>query len=196
MTVRVRDAVVGDVAGMLEIYNQVVMGSDALWRDEPADLADRQAWFESQEAAGMPVLVAVPEADDAEVLGYAAFVQFRSNAGYFPTVEHSIYVREGQRGHGIGGLLLDALTRRARAMGKSVMVAGLDAGNVGSLRFHERAGFREVARLPGVGRKWGRPVDLVLLQRDLPATTDIPISADGASSAGGPAPQDEPGHHP
>jgi L-amino acid N-acyltransferase YncA len=178
--VRVRDAAADDVPGMLAIYNQVVLSSDALWRDEPVDLADRLAWFEAQQAAGMPVLVAVPAsggaagaADDA-VLGFASFVQFRSIPGYFPTVEHSIHVRDGLRGRGIGSLLLDALTERARAMGRSVMVAGLDAGNVGSQRFHERAGFREVARMPGVGRKWGRPVDLVLLQRDLTEAVEVP----------------------
>jgi phosphinothricin acetyltransferase len=54
-------------------------------------------------------------------------------------------------------------------MGKSVLVAGVDGGNEASIRFHERLGFREVARMPAVGRKFGEPVDLVLLQKDLPA---------------------------
>lgn len=161
----VRDATVDDVPAILAIYNQVVATSAAIWRDEPVTLADRQAWFAAQQGDAMPVLVAVDAG--GTVLGYASFQQFRTIPGYFPTVEHSIHVADGHRGHGLGTLLLDALTERAVAMGKAVMIAGADGGNVGSIRFHERAGFREVARLPGVGRKHGEPVDLVLLQLDL-----------------------------
>lgn len=165
----VRDATVDDVPAILDIYNQVIATSAAVWRDEPVTLADREAWFASQRDAGMPVLVAV--ADDGQdagaVVGFGSFAQFRTIPGYLPTVEHTIHVGDGHRGEGIGGRLLEALTRRAREMGKSVMIAGADGGNAGSIRFHERAGFREVARLPGVGRKHGEPVDLVLLQRDL-----------------------------
>ncbi|QXC62965.1 GNAT family N-acetyltransferase [Aquihabitans sp. G128] len=172
MDPHVRDATADDVAAITDIYNQVVATSDAIWRDEPVTVADRQAWFAAQQATGMPALVAV-DAGGA-VVGFASFVQFRTIPGYFPSVEHTIHVADGHRGQGVGGRLLDALVERAVAMGKAVMIAGADGGNLGSIRFHERAGFREVARLPGVGRKHGRPVDLVLLQRDLPAPPDAP----------------------
>ncbi|CAN5645370.1 GNAT family N-acetyltransferase [soil metagenome] len=169
-----RDATAEDLPAILAIYNQVVATSAAIWRDEPVTLADRTAWFAAQHEAAMPVLVAVEPDGSAvgNVLGYASFVQFRTIPGYFPTVEHSIHVGERHRGRGVGGQLLEALTERARSMGKAVMIAGADGGNVGSIRFHERAGFREVARLPGVGRKHGEPVDLVLLQRDLAPSDD------------------------
>lgn len=178
--VAVRAATIDDVPAILAIYNEVVTTSDAVWRDEPVTLADRAAWFASQRDAGMPVLVAVADdgPDAGEVVGFGSFAQFRTIPGYLPTVEHTIHVSGGHRGAGVGSRLLEALTGRARAMGKSVMIAGADGGNLGSIRFHERAGFREVARLPGVGRKHGRPVDLVLLQRDLPTTTDVPIGTE------------------
>jgi L-amino acid N-acyltransferase YncA len=82
-------------------------------------------------------------------------------------VEHTIHVDAAHRGQGVGDALLRAMIDRLRSMGKAVLVAGLDAGNDGSARFHERFGFRRVAHLPGVGRKAGQPVDLVLLQLDL-----------------------------
>ena len=67
----------------------------------------------------------------------------------------------------MGAALMDALIERARADGKHVLVAGCDGGNEGAIRFHERLGFRKVADMPAIGRKRGRPVDLVLLQIDL-----------------------------
>src|SRR4029079_15022920 len=94
--------------------------------------------------------------------------------GYAPTVEHSIHVREDCWGRGIGRSLIDALVAHARAEGKHVMVAGIDSENVGSIRFHERCGFVEVARMPGIGFKFGRWLTLVLLQRRL---VDCPGSA-------------------
>ncbi len=78
----------------------------------------------------------------------------------------------------MGQALLDALVERAIRLDKRVMIAGVDGGNDGSIRFHERNGFREVARMPAIGRKFDRPVDLVLLQRDLPAP---PSDQDGSS---------------
>ena len=91
--------------------------------------------------------------------------------GYLPTVEHSIHVREDCWGRGIGRRLIDALVARARAEGKHVMVAGIDSENVGSIRFHERCGFFEVARMPELGTKFGRRLDLVLMQRLLDEET-------------------------
>lgn len=163
--VAVRDATTSDIAAITAIYNHVIDESDAIWIDDPLPVADRLAWFERQQAGGMPVLVA--EADGAEVLGYAAAFAFRDKPGYWPTVEHTILLGPDARGRGVGQLLLDALVERVEALGKRVTVAGCDGGNEGAIRFHERNGFRRVAEMPAIGRKRGHPVDLVLLQRDL-----------------------------
>ena len=160
----VRDASAADLGAITEIYNDVIDSSDAIWLDEHVTLADRIAWFEHQSFTGQPVLVAV---DGDTVLGYGSFGEFRAKSGYWPSVEHTIHVHADHRGVGIGQALLDALVERAEAMGKHVMIAGSDAGNTGSIRFHERNGFRVVATMPAVGRKHGRPVDLILLQREL-----------------------------
>lgn len=168
MTVTVRDATEQDLPAVVAIVNHVIDTSDAVWLDEPYALEDRRAWFRSLREQDLPLLVAVDGDASDEVVGWASFVQFRALAGYFPTVEHTLHVHDRWRGQGVGTLLMDALTERARDQGRSVQVAGLDAGNTGSQRFHERIGFVETARMPGLGRKRGRPVDLVLLQRDVP----------------------------
>jgi len=165
----VRDAVAADVATITAIYNDVIDTSDAIWIDEHVSVDDRLAWFAEQQRVGLPVVVAVTDA--AEVIGYGSLAPFRAKAGYWPTVENTIHIAADHRGQGVGQAILDALIARATALGKRVMVAGSDAGNDGSIRFHQRNGFVEVARMPAIGRKGGRPVDLVLLQLDLPEAT-------------------------
>ena len=161
----VRDLVEADVPAITAIYNQLIAETDVIWLEEPVTVADRTAWLRGlrpDDAA----LAAV--ADDGTVIGYAAIFEFRAKAGYWPTVELTIMLGPGHRGAGAGQALMDELIRRAGAAGRTVMVAGIDGGNSGSIRFHERNGFVEVARMPGVGRKHGRPLDLVLMQRSLP----------------------------
>lgn len=87
--------------------------------------------------------------------------------GYRFTVEHTIHVAERAWGQGVGRALMMALVDHARAAGKRTMVAGIDGTNTGSVRFHARLGFREVGRLDGIGDKWGRRLDLVLMQHHL-----------------------------
>jgi phosphinothricin acetyltransferase len=111
---------------------------------------------------GYPVLVAVEE---GVVVGFASFGDFRASPGYRYTVEHSVHVRAGRRGSGLGQALMLPLIARARALGKHVMMAGVDADNAGSIRFHERLGFERVGHLREVGYKFGRRLDLVFLQR-------------------------------
>lgn len=185
VTVEVRDAVEGDLSAILAIYNQVVATTSAIWRDEPASPVEWAAWFRDRRAQAMPVLVASDHDGEApEVVAYASFQPFRSLPGYVSTVEHSVHVRDSHRGQGIGKLLLQELVLRARLLDKSVMIAGSDGANDGSIRFHEKAGFREVARLPGVGRRQGRPRDLVLLQLDLAAEPDEATPSDGSAGRG------------
>ncbi|MGE0360618.1 MAG: N-acetyltransferase family protein [Vicinamibacterales bacterium] len=160
----VRDALESDLPAILAIYNDVLLTSTAIYMDEATTLEERRAWWQNRVAAGYPVLVA---ADASGVTGFASFGDFRSRPGYRFTVEHSVYVRADRRGHGIGRALMRPLLDRATAMGKHVVVAGVDADNGGSLRFHERLGFERVAHFKEVGFKFGRWLDLVFLQRRL-----------------------------
>jgi len=160
----IRDASEADLPAILDIYNDVVATSTAIYRDDPATLDDRRIWFAARQAEGQPVLVAI---DAGQLVGFAAFGGFRPWPGYRYTVEHSVHVRAGRRGQGIGGALMRPLIDRAAALGMHVMIAGIDADNDASLRFHERLGFTRVAHLRQVGFKFGRWLDLVLMQRTL-----------------------------
>lgn len=164
MSLRVRDAERADMAAVLAIYNDAVAHSTAIWNDVIVDLADREQWFETRTGAGFPVLVAETEEG---VVGYATYGPFRPHDGYRHTAELSVYVAGGQRGRGIGAALLGALVERAEASDLRVLVAGIEAENAVSIALHRRHGFVETGRMPEVGRKFGRWLDLVLMQRRL-----------------------------
>lgn len=163
----VRDATAADLEAIRSIYNALIPTTTVAWSEQLQTAAERAAWFERQSMRGHPVLVA--EAD-GEVVGFAAYSDFRGAGvwpGYRYTVEHTIHVREAGWGRGVGRALLDALVERARSAGIHVMVGAVDAENTASLRFHERLGFVEVGRMPEIGTKFGRWLDLVLVQRIL-----------------------------
>jgi phosphinothricin acetyltransferase len=160
----IRAAAEADLPAILAIYNDAVVNTTAIWNEDVVDLANRRAWAETRRAQGYPLLVAV---EDGEALGYATYGDFRPHQGYRFTVENSIYVAAAARGRGLGAKLLAALVDHAAASGKHVMVAAIEAGNATSIRLHERAGFVESGRMAEVGFKFGRYLDLVLLQKRL-----------------------------
>lgn len=160
----IRDAVEADMHAVTAIYNDAVLNTTAIWNDKIVDVANRLAWLADRARSGYPVLVAV---DRGEVVGYASFGDWRAFDGYRHTVEHSVYVRNDQHGKGIGKALMLALIARARAIGKHVMVAGVEAGNAGSIRLHEKLGFENVGLLKQVGMKFGKWLDLAFLQLTL-----------------------------
>ena len=164
---RIRDATEADLPAIRELYNALIPTTTVAWTEQLESAEERAAWFAAQQRDGFPVLVAE---DGGTVVGYGAYGWFRMDGrwpGYDRTVEHSIHVAESRWGTGVGRSIVEALVERARAAGLHVIVAAVDGDNAGSIAFHERLGFTQVARMPEVGHKFGRWLDLVLLQRTL-----------------------------
>ncbi len=159
-----RDATAADLEGIVAIYNDVIANSTAVFSSHPVTVEERRRWWQARTAQGYPVVVTH---DERGVTGFATFGEFRAWPGYRFTVEHTLHVRPDARGRGIGSQLLRELIRRAGALGKHVMIAGVDADNAASIRLHERLGFTHAGRLREVGYKFDRWLDLVFLQRAL-----------------------------
>jgi phosphinothricin acetyltransferase len=104
---------------------------------------------------------------DGRILGFARYFPFRGGEGYRFTVEHTIMLHKDAHGQGIGRQLMEALCAQAAGAGKHSMFAGCSAENAGAVAFHARLGFAKVATLPEVGFKFGRWIDLVLMQKTL-----------------------------
>lgn len=166
---QIRDALASDLNAIVDIYNDVLASSTAIFSETPVDVAERRTWWSARVSAGYPVLVAV---DQQALVGFASFGDFRSWPGYRFTVEHSVHVRADYRGRGVGSALMVELLARARAAGKHMVVGGIDASNVASLGFHEKLGFQRSAELPQVGYKFGRFLDLVFVSKRLQAPVD------------------------
>jgi len=157
----IRDAVEADIEQVTAIYNEVLTTTTAIYNDRAATIEERISWWRGRIAQGFPVLVA---AEGAHIAGFATFADFRAWPGYRFTVEGTVHIHAGSRGKGVGTDLLKAILGRAKAMGKHIMIAGVDSENTASLRFLERFGFECVAHLREVGFKFDRFLDLVFLQ--------------------------------
>lgn len=162
IVMEVEDASVCHVGAMAEIYNHAVTNTTAVWTESTLDADSMNIWLEHRKRAGYPVLVAI--GPESEVVGYASFCGWRNFDGYRYTVESSVYVRYDRQRLGIGTLLMGALIKRAEFLGKHAIIAGIDAENVGSLSLHRTLGFREIGVAREVGTKFGRRLDLALLQ--------------------------------
>lgn len=162
--VAIREACPADAPAIRDIYNHAVHATTAIWNETEVDAGNRATWLADRQSAGFPVLVAER---DGNILGYASYGPFRAFDGYRFSVEDSVYVAEAAQGAGLGRALMEGLIERAKSAGFHVMVAGIEAENRASIRLHASLGFAEAGRVPEVGTKFGRWLDLVFMHLKL-----------------------------
>lgn len=155
----IRAATEQDVPHILAVWNEMIETTTDTFTTIAKTHADIAELIHSR-----PVLVAE---ETGTFAGVATYGPFRSGPGYAATVEHTILVMPNVRGQGTARRLMDALMSQARRSGCHVMVAGISAGNTRALAFHAKLGFAEVGRMPDVGQKLGKWLDLVLMQKIL-----------------------------
>lgn len=147
---------------ILDIFNEAIVNSTALYDYQPRPLASMETWFAAKAQGGFPVVGIEDEA--GTLLAFGSFGTFRAWPAYKYSVEHSVYVHKDHRGRNLGRQVMQALIEAARQRGVHAMLGGIDASNAGSIALHERLGFRHVGTLPQVGFKFGRWLDLAFYQ--------------------------------
>jgi L-amino acid N-acyltransferase len=157
----IRPANVGDLPPITEIYNEIVLNTTAVYAYEPFTLENRQAWFEDKVKHHFPIFVAE---DDSKVIGFSTYGVFRAAPAYLHSAENTIHIHHDYRGHGVGKLLMPPIIEAAKQQKMHTMIAGIDASNAGSIKFHQSFGFEQVALFKGVGYKFNRWLDLVFMQ--------------------------------
>ena len=166
LAVSVRLATLDDADAVRTIYNQEVTGSTVTFDLVPRSLDDQRAWLAAH-AGAHPAVVAVA---GSSVVGFGSLSPYRDRPAYATTVEDSVYVERGSRGHGIGRRLLDELVQLATVHGFHAVMARIVGGHEASIALHRACGFELVGVEREVGRKFGRWLDVVLMQRLLTAT--------------------------
>jgi phosphinothricin acetyltransferase len=151
----IRDATNADLSTVAAILNHEIAASPFVYAEEAVTLDERREWLDAHRLAGLPVLVAVENDGGRGVVGWASLSPYRASSGYRATVEASVYIDGAARGRGVGSILLGALLGAPASRELHAFVASIDAENAPSLALFERFGFREAARLPEVGRKFG-----------------------------------------
>jgi len=149
-------------AAMLEIFNEAIETSTALYDYKARPPESMASWFEVKRSGGFPV-IGVEDAGGT-LLAFGSYGTFRGYPAYKYTVEHSVYVHKNHRGEGLGRIVMQALVEAARQRNVHAMIGAIDASNAGSIALHERLGFKHVGTLPQVGFKFGRWLDLVFYQ--------------------------------
>jgi phosphinothricin acetyltransferase len=161
--VRTRLATLADADAIRQIYNLEVTTSSVTFDLVPRSLADQEEWLAKRSGAHA-VLVGVV---DDDVVGFASLSPYRDRAGYATTVEDSIYVARAHQGRGVGTQLLGELVEVARRHGFHSMIARIVAGHDASINLHAALGFSVLGVEREVGRKFGKWLDVVLMQRML-----------------------------
>jgi phosphinothricin acetyltransferase len=159
-----RPAVEADIPGLLAIWNPVIRDTAITFTDAEHSPVSLARLLAERRAAGHAFLVAEAA---GEILGFATFGQFRAGRGYRRSFEHTIHLAPQARGRGLGRALMAVLEGEARAAGGHVLLAGVSAENPAGIAFHAAIGYHEVARLGEVGFKFGRFIDLVLMEKRL-----------------------------
>lgn len=160
----IRPARPGDGAAIAAFWNPVIRDTAATFNPVTKSGPDIDAMIAERQAAGHGFLVGLVA---GEIAGFASYAQFRGGLGYAHTMEHTIILAPSARGHGLGRALMAALEDHARAAGVHSLFAGVSAENSDGRAFHAAIGYTEIAVLPQVGRKFGRWMDLVLMQKIL-----------------------------
>ena len=167
--IKIRPVEEKDLTTILAIYNDVILTSTAVYKYQEETMAERKAWLMAKEEAGLPVIV---YEEAGEVLGFATYGSFRPYPAFKYSIEHSVYVHKDHHSKGIGTKLMKELIKLANTAGFKMMIAGIDASNIGSIRAHEKLGFTYAGTIKKSGFKFGHWLDLAFYQLELDGPTE------------------------
>lgn len=162
-TIQIRKAEVADLEAIREIYNEAILTTTATFDTEPKTAEERLKWFQSH-GERHPILVAVVE---GKVVGWSSLNQWSDRRAYDETAETSFYVKSEFRGRGIGRRLKEATITEAKRLGFHSLLARVAQGSEESLHLNYSVGFVLVGTMKEVGQKFGKRLDVHILQKML-----------------------------
>jgi len=161
----IRPALPPDLPAVRDIWNPVIRDTAITFNRIEKTTDDLLQMLQGKAAAGHAFLVVETQ---GTVAGFATYGQFRTGVGYARAMEHTIILASHAHGKGLGRALMEALARHASAAGARCLIAGISGESPQSRAFHRHIGFADVATIRQVGWKFGRFMDLHLMQKMLP----------------------------
>ena len=149
-----------DAVAVAAIMNDVISNSTATFTTVTKTVAQVTQDIQPSQ----PCLVVK---DGVELIGYARYFPFRAGPGYAHVAEYSIALTQQAQGTGISHKLFDGLCKLAREDGKTQLIGALSGDNQAAIKFHLYNGFEQVGQIPDAGQKWGKSLDLILMQKRL-----------------------------
>ena|SRR5436190_14796482 len=158
--IHIRSAIASDQQAIMEIYNDAVANTTATFDTEPRSLQKQVEWF-NKHKKNHPVLVAE---EDNKVIGWASLSPWSDRCAYDTTVEVSVYVDKNFRGKGIGSTLLEQVTLEGKKLNNHTVLSRISEGNEISIHLHEKLGYRHIGVMKEVGFKFGKFLDVNMMQ--------------------------------
>ncbi len=168
----IRHATIDDLDAITEIYNDAILKTVATFDTEPKTREDQKSWFECH-GTKYPILVAEK---NNRVIGWASLSEWSDRCAYSDTAEISLYIKEEFRGQGIGKKLLKEILQEGQKGGLHTVIARIAEGSEISIHIHKSCGFEHIGIMKEVGRKFGRLLDVYLMQKILFVTMLIPLT--------------------
>ena len=153
-------ATIDHIEAITEIYNEAVLTTTATFDTEPVSIDEQRIWFTHHDNK-FPIFVAEKF---GKVIGWASLSKWSGRCAYSDTAEISVYIKDGYRGKGIGKQLVNKVLDEGRREGVHTVLARIAEGSDASIKLHEKAGFEYVGVMKEVGKKFGKVLDVHLLQ--------------------------------
>lgn len=159
-----RKAKASDMIAVLEIYNDIVLNTTAIYNDQIRILEQQVEWFNTRVDSGYPIFVGEFENN---VVGYCTYGSFRPWSCYKPTAEIGLHLNKSYRKRGFGTQMLEYLIKSATQEGYHSLIAGIDSENIKSINMHDKQGFKVVGNIQEVAYKFDRWLNLIFMQKIL-----------------------------
>jgi L-amino acid N-acyltransferase len=157
----IRKAMLADIPAITEIYNEAILTTDATFDNEPKTITEQNKWFQAHGAKN-PIVVAEI---NSEVVGWASLSEWSTRCAYSDTAEISLYVKETFRNRGIGKSLMQTILAEGKKAGLHTIISRITSGNDVSIQLHLQFGFEHIGVMKEVGKKFGRLLDVCIMQK-------------------------------
>lgn len=157
----IRKAKIDDLLGITSIYNDAIKNTVATFDTKTKTFEEQKVWFD-RHGSKNPIIIAI---DNRNIVGWAALSKWSNKEAYCNTAEISVYVKDSFEKKGIGRKLIQEILKKGKKAGLHLIIARITNENQVSIHLHESVGFTQVGVMKECGYKFGKWLDVILMQK-------------------------------